>query len=40
MYKCREITQNFAKRHNGFRHFGKVNYSYPRRVVHCGIGGE
>ena len=24
-----------SKRRNGFRHFGEVNYSYPRRVVHC-----
>ena len=26
-----------SKRRNGSRHFGKVNYSYPRRVVHCEI---
>ena len=24
-----------SKRCAGFRHFGEVNYSYPRRVVHC-----
>ena len=29
------MVQNFAKRRNGFRHFGEVNYSYPRQVVHC-----
>ena len=32
-YKYREIVQSFAKRRNGFRHFGEVNYSYPRLVV-------
>ena len=34
-YKYREIVQSFAKRRNGFRHFGEVNYSYPRLVVYC-----
>ena len=38
MYKCRWIVQNFAKRRNGFRHFGEVNYSYHRQVVHCDNG--
>ena len=27
--------QTFARRRNGFRHFGEVNYSYLRRMVHC-----
>ena len=28
-----------SKRCAGFRHFGEVNYSYPRRVVHCVTSG-
>ena len=33
------MVQNFAKRRNGFRHFGEVNYSYRHQVVHCDNGG-
>ena len=30
-----ENRKYMSKRCVGFRHFGEVNYSYPRRVVHC-----
>ena len=33
-HKNRKYT---SKRCVGFRHFGEVNYSYPRQVVHCDI---